>query len=175
MIPQATVYQYTIDLNKVENDQLKIELNVPRLKSSKTVFYLPKIVPGTYTNYNFGRFASDFKAFDTEGNEMPVKSLDVNSWEITNARNLARITYLIDDSDDAGGENQVFGMSGTNIEAGENFIINTHGFFGYFKGMKDVPFQLTFSHPENFTALQLLTRLRNHPAILFFMRKIITY
>lgn len=161
--PAAAVYRYTVDLNKVENDRLKIELTVPRLKTSKTVFYLPKIVPGTYTNYNFGRFASDFKAFDADGNEMPVKRLDINSWEITNARNLARISYLIDDSDDAGGENPVFGMSGTNIEAGKNFIINTHGFFGYFKGMKEVPFQIEFAHPDNFYGSTALSPIKESP------------
>lgn len=161
--PPANSYSYSVDLNKVENDRLQIELVVPKLKTSRTVFYLPKIVPGTYSNYNFGRFVSEFRAFDNSGNEMPTQRLDINSWQIEDARNLSRISYLVDDSDDAGSENPVFGMSGTNIEAGENFIINTHGFFGYFKGLKELPFQIKFKHPEDFYGSTALNPSQESP------------
>lgn len=161
--PPASVYQYKVDLKKVENDQLKIELLVPKLKTSRTVFYLPKIVPGTYTNYNFGRFVSGFKAYDANGLELPSQRLDTNSWKIEDARKLSRITYVVDDSDDAGVDNPVFGMSGTNIEADENFIINTHGFFGYFKDMKEMPFQVQFLHPEGFYGSTALNPTEESP------------
>lgn len=161
--PPASAYRYSVDLNKVENDRLKVELTVPPLKKSKTIFYLPKIVPGTYSNYNFGRFVNDFKALDAGGNELPVEQLDLNSWKISEAKELSRIIYWVDDSDDAGPENPVFGMSGTNIEAGENYIVNTHGFFGYFKGMKELPFQVHFSHPEDFYGSTALVPTEQSP------------
>lgn len=169
--PSIPVYRYSVDLNQVENDRLKIELTVPKLKTSRTVFYLPKIVPGTYSNYNFGRFVSEFKAYDANGKEMPTQRLDINSWKIDDARNLSRISYLVDDSDDAGVENPVFGMSGTNIEANENFIINTHGFFGYFKGMKELPFQVQFSHPDGFYGSTALNPTEKSPDYTTYLAK----
>jgi predicted metalloprotease with PDZ domain len=143
-------YRYYVDLDKVENDRLQVELIAPPIKSGSVAFYMPKIVPGTYTVYDFGRFVSDLKAFDQQGNAMQVERKDVNTWIIKDARRLHRLTYLVDDSDDDPGANQVFGMAGTNFEAGENITINTFGFFGYFDGMEFLPFEVTIDHPEEF-------------------------
>ena len=41
-------YQYTVDLTRVENDKLLVELKTPIIESSTTTFYFPKIIPGTY-------------------------------------------------------------------------------------------------------------------------------
>ena len=34
-------YQYEIDLNKLENDQLKVKLLTPKIQTDEVVFYLP--------------------------------------------------------------------------------------------------------------------------------------
>ena len=41
-------------------------------------------------------------------------------------------------------------MGGTNIDAGEAYLINTHGFFGYLEDMKDRQFTVDISHPTGF-------------------------
>src|SRR5690606_26380576 len=38
----------------------------------------------------------------------------------------------------------------TNIEDGKNFIVNTSGFFGYIKDMKDIPFQIKVVRSNDF-------------------------
>ncbi len=43
-------------------------------------------------------------------------------------------------------------MCGTSFEAGKNFILNTPGLFGYFEGMKNLGFQLSFTKPAGFYA-----------------------
>ena len=46
----------------------------------------------------------------------------------------------------------VYEMAGTNFEEGKNFSINTCGIFGYFDGLKKLPFDLSFNRPANFYA-----------------------
>ena len=62
----AQTYEYKVDLNTVENDELTVELKVPALKQKDLYFQMPAMVPGTYSVYNFGRFVSNFKRHDPE-------------------------------------------------------------------------------------------------------------
>ena len=66
-------YQYSVDLTKTGNDELAVTLLTPKVKAPTILFYMPKIVPGTYTNSNFGKFVHDVKAFDKAGKALPVK------------------------------------------------------------------------------------------------------
>jgi acetyltransferase-like isoleucine patch superfamily enzyme len=67
-------------------------------------------------------------------------------------KTLEKITYLVNDSlilkrGDFGGED-VFSPAGSNILAGENIMLNTHCFVGYFTNFMTVPYNVTISHPE---------------------------
>jgi predicted metalloprotease with PDZ domain len=144
-------YQYTIDLTNVVNDKLYVELLPPPASQNELVFYLPKMVPGTYSIEDYGRFVSDFTAADKKGNKLVTEKLNDNAWKIKDAKKLAKISYWVEDSYDtqlAGPE--IFQPAGTNIEDGKNFVLNTSGFFGYFEGVKDVPFQFNVIRPETF-------------------------
>src|SRR4051812_26946635 len=80
-----TNYNYTVDLTSVKNDQLMVELVCPKINASTTVFYFPKIVPGTYMNSNYGKYIHDLQAFDRSGKMITVKKASDNSWDISNA------------------------------------------------------------------------------------------
>ena len=145
-------YRYSVDLTKVQDDQLAIELVCPKITAQQTMFYLPKIVPGTYMNSNYGKYVHDLKAFDKAGKEIPVKKITDNGWEIKNAKNIYRLSYKVEDTWDSEIKNKVYPMCGTNFEAGKNFVINTPGLFGYFEGLKKNGFDLSFTKPANFYA-----------------------
>jgi predicted metalloprotease with PDZ domain len=139
---KKNTYVYTVDLTKVVNDRVYVELSPPAITTSEATFYLPKIVPGTYAIADYGRYVQEFTAVDKKGNKLPVEKADDNTWKIKNASKLAKISYWVDDTFDttvAGPE--IFWPAGTNIEENKNFILNTSGFFGYFDGVKEVPFQ----------------------------------
>ncbi|WP_299824020.1 peptidase M61 [uncultured Pontibacter sp.] len=147
----AGKYNFTLDLTQVKDDKVQVTLQVPQLKQSEVTYIMPKIVPGTYSVSDFGRFITDFKAFDKNGKALAVEQLDTNRWKIGNATNLSKITYWVDDTFDADmSENAIFEPGGTNIEAGKNFLINTFGFVGYFDGMKQIPYELNVTKPEGF-------------------------
>jgi predicted metalloprotease with PDZ domain len=146
-------YQYAVDLTKVSNDELKVELVTPKITKPEIVFYMPKIVPGTYTNSDFGKFVHNVKAFDKAGKPLPVSALpDSNSWKIRKANLLYRLEYTVEDTWDAKFKHGVYEMAGTNFEEGKNFSLNTCGIFGYFDGLKKLPFELNFTRPANFYA-----------------------
>ncbi|MET0462257.1 MAG: peptidase M61 [Chitinophagaceae bacterium] len=152
VIAHAQSYQYTVDLNDTTGDRLKVNLICPPVTQSEIRFYMPKILPGTYMNSNFGKYVTDLQAFDKNGGKLSVSKKDDNSWIIKQADRLHRISYLVDDTWDATIDNQVYEMVGTNFEGGKNFVINTCGVFGYLDGMKKVPFELNFTKPSGFYA-----------------------
>ncbi|HMJ46925.1 MAG TPA: hypothetical protein VK498_06320, partial [Ferruginibacter sp.] len=148
----AQLYKYSVDLTKVKADQITVELISPRVTKETTMFYLPKIVPGTYMNSNYGKYIHDLKAYDRAGNELPVKRSGDNAWEIKNAKKIHRIKYNVEDTWDAEIDNKVYPMCGTNFEEGKNFVLNTPGIFGYLDNLKKIPFSISFKKPLNFYA-----------------------
>ena len=144
-------YKYVVDLTKVNDDKLLVELTPPKIKEKQSIFYMPKIVPGTYKVADYGRFVTEFTALDKKGNTLEVSQLDENSWQINRADKLRKITYMVDDSYDADmGDTPIYPMAGTNIEDGQNFVINTSGFFGYFKDQKQKPYEINIVRPKSF-------------------------
>ncbi|WGK93616.1 MULTISPECIES: peptidase M61 [Flavobacterium] len=141
-----------IDLIDVKDDKVKVTVQAPKISVDKITYSIPKIVPGTYSEDNYGKYVEDFKAFDTKGTVLTVTKTDDNTWSISNAKNLAKITYLVNDTFDTekggGFGTDIFSPAGTNIDAGTNFMLNTHGFVGYFQDKKDIPYQVTITHPE---------------------------
>lgn len=154
-------YHVTIDLTKVKDDKVQVTLLAPEIEKDEIIYNMPKIVPGTYSVSDFGKFVTDFKALDKKGKPLTVEKLDVNRWRIKKAEKLHKITYWVDDTFDATKKTDIiFEPGGTNIEAGKNFLLNTFGFVGYFDELKQLPYQLTVTKPQGFygsTALKATT------------------
>ena len=147
--PTSNNYTATIDLTVVENDRVKVTLDVPEITSDNIFYCIPKIVPGTYNIYDFGRFVFDFKAYNENGVALKVEPVDVNRYKIFNATTLKKIEYWIDDTYDMTGDNPIFEPAGTNI-APDNFVVNTFGFIGYLDGMKENDYELIIKKPAGF-------------------------
>lgn len=139
----------SIDLKDVKDDKVMVTVFPQAVNTATTTYYIPKTVPGTYSVDNYGTFIEGFKAYDKKGKELTVTKADDNSWSIADAKKLVKITYLVNDSYDneSTKEDPIFSPSGTNILANENFVLNTHGFVGYFKDMTEVPYEVTITHP----------------------------
>ncbi|MDZ4663843.1 MAG: peptidase M61 [Bacteroidota bacterium] len=144
-------YLYKIDLNKVVDDKLMVELTPPKTDKEEIRFCFPAMVPGTYEVYNFGRFISDLKVTGKNGQKIKIVKQSDNVYVLSPAKEIATITYIVEDTWDTKiKEKVVFEPGGTNIEEGKNFSINTHGFFGFYEGMMDRNFVLEFSKPLGF-------------------------
>ena len=152
--PKGQIIQVGINLNEVTNDQVLVTVNAPKSNSDEITYRIPKTVPGTYSEDNYGKYIENLKAYDKKGNLLTVKKTDENSWSISKAKSLSKITYLVNDTFDSEkgtgfGQDDVFSPAGSNINAGVNFMINTHCFVGYFDNFLATPYQVSVSHPAN--------------------------
>lgn len=167
-VSQNDNYQFYTDLKKAENNQLEIELITPLITTETAEYKIPSMVPGTYKIYDFGRFVMNFKAFDKSGNELPVINKDINTWEISGADKLYKITYKVDDTfgDTTGAS--IFEPVGTSIDKDEIFVLNNHGFFGYFSNYQSNDYILNFKKPKGFYgATSLINELRSEDEDIF--------
>ncbi len=164
-ISKKDTVEVLIDLVNVKDDKVMVSMATPTFTTETATFNIPKTVPGTYSEDNYGRFIEDVKAFDASGNGLRITKKDVNSYTIEEAKKLTKITYLVNDSFDTeqgggfGEGEDVFSPAGTNIIAGENFMLNTHGFVGYFDGKTEVPYVMTITHPETLVGVSAMTDL----------------
>lgn len=158
-VSEHDTYKLQVDIDSISNDQVRVVLYPPALDSGKVVYNMPKIIPGTYSVSDFGQFIEDFQALGKSGDTLNVSQIDDNRWEINSSGNLEYITYLVNDSYDEPGGADIFEPSRTNIEKGENVLLNLFGFVGYFDGAKHSPYQLTVTKPANFYGETSLPRV----------------
>ncbi|MCF8273165.1 MAG: peptidase M61 [Flavobacteriaceae bacterium] len=143
-----------INLTKVVNDKVPVTINPGRFTTETVTYHLPKVVQGTYSVSDFGKYVDDFKAFDYKGNELTFNKTDTNTWVINGAVNLDYITYYVNDTFDIevtggiGGDTP-FSPAGTNIES-DNYVLNLHGFIGYFDSLKNNQYKLEVTAPADF-------------------------
>ncbi|NRD22449.1 peptidase M61 [Winogradskyella litoriviva] len=150
----------TLDLTAVNNDRVPVTINPGRFTTETVTYRLPRVVQGTYSVSDFGKYVDDFKALDYDGNELASTKVDDNTWTITDATKLDKINYYVNDTFDIeitggiGGEDP-FSPSGTNIEE-DNFVLNLHGFIGYFDSLKNNQYTLDVTAPADFVRTSAL-------------------
>ena len=152
--------QTALDLTAVVDDKIPVTINPGRFTAETVTYRLPRVVQGTYSVSDFGKYIDDMKALDYDGNELAVTKIDANTWTIENASKLDKITYYVNDTFDIessggiGGENP-FSPAGTNIEA-DNYVLNLHGFIGYFDSLKNNQYALDVTAPATFVRTSAL-------------------
>ena len=139
-----------IDLVNIKEDKVLVTIDPGAFTVEEINFYIPETVPGTYSLDNYGQYIEGLRAIDYNGGDLEVKKDGVNTWTITNATKLDKISYYVNDTfdEESTAEDPIFSPAGTNIEQGENFVLNLHGFVGYFQDLKEVPYELILDVPE---------------------------
>ena len=156
---KAVAIAAQIDLVNIVDDKVTVTLTTPKFTKDDVVFNIPKIIPGTYSVDDYGKFIENVTAFDAAGKTLAVEKKDDNSWGIKNGSKLTKITYQVNDTYDTENTHKIFSPAGTNIEAGKNILVNTHGFVGYFTGYNESPYRVKIMHPENLWGASSLTDL----------------
>jgi len=164
-------YKLKLDLKNIENDQVDVKLYVPSTYLDTVIYNMPKIIPGTYSISDFGRFVEDFHAYDSSGVDLPVTKLDENRWQIADAKKLSYFSYKVNDSFDEPRAAGIFEPAGTNIEAGENVVLNTFGFAGYLEHAKKSPYEVEILRPTEFYGETSLPRVSSNDSLDIFSAK----
>jgi len=161
----AQSYHYTVDLNALHNDRLKIGLRFTcPLEGKKAVLCFPKMVPGIYAEMNFGRHIDSLQAIDSEGRQLRIKRISINEWEISEAARIAHISYLVSDAWEAfAPRNMGMYFSAESSFDPDFFVINQHNLFGFIKGSEHLPFHLEIHYPEGFYGATSLRRRTEGP------------
>jgi len=155
----------SIDLTNVVEDKVPVIINPGRITAESIIYRLPRVVQGTYSVSDFGKYVDDFKAFDYKGNELVVKKDDTNTWTIDKASEMDYITYNVNDTFDVevtggiGGDTP-FSPAGTNIEP-DNYVLNLHGFIGYFDILKNNQYKLDVTAASDFVRTSALQQVAN--------------
>lgn len=149
----------SIDLVNVVDDKVQVSINPGAFTTSTVLFRIPKTVPGTYSSDNYGQYIDDFEALDYKGDLLNSTKLDDNTWSISDAVQLDKVRYWVNDTYDTENDVQdaVFSPAGTNIAEGSNFMLNLHGFVGYFDGFKEVPYTIQIKKPADLIATTTLS------------------
>lgn len=156
-------FEISIDLVHVIDDKIKVTMILNHLTPKTTIFYMPEIVPGTYSDKDYGQYLQDFNAYDEQGNALIVERKDDNTWHIPNMHKMTKITYWVNDSfDREKEEKQLDGMLatvGTNFEKGDNFYLNMHTIIGYLDQYKNIPSNITISYPSELFATTSMKKI----------------
>jgi predicted metalloprotease with PDZ domain len=158
----------SLDLTKIDSDRVPVVINPGRFTTETVTYRLPRVVQGTYSVSDFGKYIDDLTALDYNGNTLAVTKVDTNTWSIANATQLDKIEYLVNDTFDVekvgaiGGEDP-FSPAGTNIEA-ENFVLNLHGFIGYFDNLKTNQYTVDVVAPAEFKRTAALQETSSTPS-----------
>ncbi len=150
----------TIDLTQVVDDKAPVTINPGRFTSDTAIYRLPRVIQGSYSADNFGLYIEELKAIDYNGNALPVVKIDDNSWQIINATQLDKLEYYVNDTFELeiqGGikEDVPFSPCGTNISP-DNYVLNLHGFIGYFDTLKSAQYTLDVTAAANLTRTSAL-------------------
>ncbi|KAB1156535.1 M61 family metallopeptidase [Flavobacterium luteum] len=160
----------TIDLNSIKDDKVSVTITPPKFKTEEVLYHLPKIVPGTYTEDNYGKYIDNLKAYTNKGEAVSVSKIDDNTWQISNAKKVIKITYNVNDTfdteiGDGFGKTDIFSPAGSNIEEGKNIMLNTHCFIGYFSGISDeIDYKVTITHPASLWGATSMTDIDSSDA-----------
>ena len=146
---KSSIIETHIDLNAVENDQLLVSLDPGPFPAGEVTFYMPSVIPGTYEYTDFGRFVTNLQALDKNNQPLEVVKDGKNTWKIAEGKKLDRITYMVDDTFDSPEGKKIYPMGGTKIEKDEVYLLNLHGFVGYFKGGKEWSYRVTIDSPAD--------------------------
>jgi predicted metalloprotease with PDZ domain len=157
-------YQYSLSLNNVTNDQIHVTLVPPAIEGKEIKFSFPKIVPGTYSISDYGRFIENFNAYDNKGIKIETQTSGLNAWIIDNTKGISKVEYDMNDTYDSKLDNPIFEPAGSDIEKDSIYMLNLHCLLGYFQNQMEVRLlSLQFNTHRCFMeALPLSTKIQVH-------------
>src|SRR4051812_12161476 len=68
-----------IDLTAITDDKVKVTVTPPKFTTNEAIYNIPKTVPGTYSEDNYGKYIDNLKAFDKSGNAVAVAKTSDNT------------------------------------------------------------------------------------------------
>jgi predicted metalloprotease with PDZ domain len=140
---------FEVNLNNRTDDKFHVTVYPEKLSVDNNIFQFASTAPGTYQVMDIGRFVSDFKVYDPNGNEIPVEHSSTNQWTISDPVKVKKITYEVADIRDTPvKEYRIYPMCSSTIS--DDFVmLNGQAVFGYLSGMQSEPIKIKVDYPSN--------------------------
>ena len=156
-------YDYDIDLKNISRSRYQVELDCRPFAQDTLVYHFPWIIPGTYMEANYGQYIHKLKAYDNKGKRIKVQREGTNTFIITPANQIKKITYRVGASWDNRKPTAIWPMAGTGIIPDKVFAINAGGVFGYFQGLERIPISMQYRVPNDLYAMTVLHQSSDAP------------
>ena len=65
----------SINLIDIKDDKVMVTVNAPSISVDEITYHIPKTVPGTYSEDNYGRYIDDLKAYDTNLHNLCIEEV----------------------------------------------------------------------------------------------------
>ena len=122
---------FEVNLNNRADDKFHVTVYPEKLSNDNNIFQFASTAPGTYQVMDIGRFVSDFKVYDANGNEIPAEHSSTNEWTISDPTKVQKITYKVADIwDTPVKEHRIYPMCSSTI-SNDFVMINGQAVFGY--------------------------------------------
>lgn len=143
-------YKAIVDFSTVQDDKVRVTVNLPRLTMDTAIVVFPETIPGTYDKLQYWQRISNFNPVDSNGLTMPFFRTSDGQFAIPNARTCSFVVYDVDDTFDETDTTKpfVFHPAGTSIATGESFVINAAGFFPYVDGVQKKRYGVMVKKPK---------------------------
>jgi len=86
---------YHIDMSNIQHHELGVHIQFPSLPPQPLVVRMPTSSPGRYAEHNFAKNVYDIKAFDVNGESIPVDRTGINEWTIAQHGGQAQFKYTL--------------------------------------------------------------------------------
>ena len=155
---QERALEYEVGIEAVSYNTFNVRLIVDDLGPENAVYQFASTAPGTYQVMDIGRFVSDFRALDSDGQVVATEQVSTNQWQLADPSSVRTIEYSIGETwDTPVDENQVYPMAGTSLEA-DHLLFNAHAVLGYPTGMQQRPLSIQFDYPDEWLVGTALSR-----------------
>ena len=65
--PTKNGIQVDINLDKIKDDKVMVTIAAPTISTNEITYHIPKMVPGTYSEDNYGKYIEGLKAYNKKG------------------------------------------------------------------------------------------------------------
>jgi len=137
--------KYNLKMPKPQNHYYHVEMEISDIKANEINVKMPIWAPGSYLAREFAKNVNLVKAFDNNGNELPVKKTNKNTWKVSNCKG-KKISVKY----------EVYAFE---LSVRTSFLDLTHGFvsgsgvFMYVEGAKDKKGQVEVFPHESFKVI----------------------
>jgi len=164
--PKEKTLSYYIDLTTSKSGKIYVTLTGMKFNNNEIEYKFPSIIPGYYQKIDFGKFVDKFVAFDSKGNKLSVEQKDDNTFLISNAVSIDKITYRVKE---AWNDKDIFKIGSTQFDEDSHFLLNPWAFIGYFDGYQNIPIETVFKKNSKYFGVSSLKMGVNNDSIQSFV------